>query len=470
MRSRLNSLRSSLNDDSPAEAWSAYLSLARRVRQWADGVKIELAEERASAKQLAFAQAFHDHTHHVYAAIGGNRSGKTVATVWLCFAKHLRDVARPGSTFWAISPTFEKSITLQREFTKVLPKAMLGSQTWNPKRGFGLSRVLELNLPAGGQAVIKFKSADQPDTSFEADKLAGVLIDETIPEALYDRVQARLLDLGGWMLISTIPDAGWMNFRLKKARPEEKVLFRQFAMIDNLHNLHPEAVQRATAGMTAEEVDMRVHGNFRFLQGLVYKEFDEAVHVVRPFAIPASWPKVRGIDYGAAHPTVCLWFAIAPNDTLYVYREYVQRQASIEHHARRILAMSGDEVYVARTIIDPSAYHVTAHSPKSIAQQYDAAGVICQPGIRSNKYGEYALVQAVKQRLIAGRLKVFATCEETIREFGAWRYKLDADGHPSATDSFADKDNDALDVVKYVVNHDLHFHPPLVMDVSSLHD
>jgi hypothetical protein len=90
------------------------------------------------------------------------------------------------------------------------------------------------------------------------------------------------------------------------------------------------------------------------MEGIVYKEFRDQFkprgHLMPPFEIPGNgkppyhagnWPRWRVIDYGASAPTACLWIALAPNEHLYVYREYYQRNLSVAKNAEAILAMSG---------------------------------------------------------------------------------------------------------------------------------
>jgi len=48
------------------------------------------------------------------------------------------------------------------------------------------------------------------------------------------------------------------------------------------------------------------------MEGVVYREYQDNVHVIDPSPIPYDWPKYRMIDYGASAPTACLWCVVAP--------------------------------------------------------------------------------------------------------------------------------------------------------------
>ena len=57
------------------------------------------------------------------------------------------------------------------------------------------------------------------------------------------------------------------------------------------------------------------------VEGQIYDEWDDAVHLVELDHIPAEWPRFRGIDFGYTNPFVCQWWAADPDGRLYLYRE-----------------------------------------------------------------------------------------------------------------------------------------------------
>jgi PBSX family phage terminase large subunit len=56
-------------------------------------------------------------------------------------------------------------------------------------------------------------------------------------------------------------------------------------------------------------------------EGQIYDEWDDAVHLVDPFDIPATWPRYRAIDFGYTNPFVCQWWAADPDGRAFLYRE-----------------------------------------------------------------------------------------------------------------------------------------------------
>lgn len=428
-----------------------------------ENMAIEKVLVQANPKQVRAVNAFYSREYKAVGLIGGNRSGKTIAIGWMCFAKHLRDHAKKGETYWCISPNAEKSVSgQQHELWQALPRWMFGDQTWDARNGFGAQKPVIILEPNGRKIIVRLKTVEQyanDPNSFESEKLAGVWVDESLPQSAYDALYARTIDLAGFILLSCIPNEPWMHDEFFEPKPGARIWCDKIAMMDN--KLLPiEEIETAAAKWTEDEKQVRIYGNFRFLSGLVYKEFVKELapkgHLCKPFKIPKSWPRWRALDHGNLHNTACLWGAVAPNETLYIYREYVANNKSVEQHAKAIIERSEGESYVGNTIIDPACFNRNQANLASIADEFSKHGVPCRPGIRTSSFGEFAVIQRVKRRLEATGalgpfLQVFSTCEHLVWEFRRWSYKTDKEGKPLASDGFQDMNNDALDALKYLV-------------------
>ncbi len=73
-------------------------------------------------------------------------------------------------------------------------------------------------------------------------------------------------------------------------------------------------------------------------EGIIYEGWDQAVHVID--AMPKGWeewPRYWSVDFGFVHPFVWQCWAVSPDGELYLYREYVRTQRTVDEHAEIIM-------------------------------------------------------------------------------------------------------------------------------------
>lgn len=75
-------------------------------------------------------------------------------------------------------------------------------------------------------------------------------------------------------------------------------------------------------------------------EGAVYDTWDENIHVIDGFPIPAHWRKFRVIDFGYTNPFVCQWWAVDEDNRLHLYREMYYSQRTVKQHAADILRLT----------------------------------------------------------------------------------------------------------------------------------
>lgn len=84
-------------------------------------------------------------------------------------------------------------------------------------------------------------------------------------------------------------------------------------------------------------------GRWAAAEGMVFEAWDEAVHVIEPFEVPADWRRIVSIDFGFTNPFVCQWWAIDPDGRMYLYRELYRTRRTVRDHAAQIGALTGSE-------------------------------------------------------------------------------------------------------------------------------
>ncbi len=76
-------------------------------------------------------------------------------------------------------------------------------------------------------------------------------------------------------------------------------------------------------------------------EGVVYEGWDDAIHLIEPFAVPGAWKRYWAIDFGFTNPFSLLDVRVDGDGRMYVVREIYRTQTLVEDHARRALEMYG---------------------------------------------------------------------------------------------------------------------------------
>jgi hypothetical protein len=74
-------------------------------------------------------------------------------------------------------------------------------------------------------------------------------------------------------------------------------------------------------------------------EGLIYEDWNPAVHLIDPLTIPDSWTRWWCVDFGFTNPFVLQCWAEDPDGRLYLYREIYKTKTLVEDHARHILRL-----------------------------------------------------------------------------------------------------------------------------------
>lgn len=196
-------------------------------------------------------------------------------------------------------------------------------------------------------------------------------------------------------------------------------------------------------------------GRWVAAEGVVYEEFDRAIHVIERRPIPESWRRIRAIDFGYTNPFVCLWLAIDPDGRACVYRQIYRTGRLVADHAAEIKRLSLGE-RIEATVADHDAEdRATLHAAKVLTI---AAHKPIKPGI-----------EAVQRRLRPagdGHPRLFlmedslVEMDETLdeakkpysvdQEFESYSWPRGQDGK-SMKEVPVDADNHAMDALRYAV-------------------
>ena len=137
------------------------------------------------------------------------------------------------------------------------------------------------------------------------------------------------------VVLTTNPDTPthWINTDLIVGKGAE--VFYSSAK-DNIYN--PPEYQDFLNRLTGVAYQRLVLGLWVKAEGVVYEEYNPAVHVINQTKIPPDWRRYRAIDFGYTNPFVCQWWAEDGDGRLYLYREIYRTKLLVEDAAELIIS------------------------------------------------------------------------------------------------------------------------------------
>lgn len=79
------------------------------------------------------------------------------------------------------------------------------------------------------------------------------------------------------------------------------------------------------------------HGLWVAAEGMIYEDYDPAVHLIDRFQVPADWTRYWGVDFGYVNPFCWQDWAISPDGVAILTAEIYLTKQTVDQHAVRIL-------------------------------------------------------------------------------------------------------------------------------------
>ncbi|MBD3181042.1 hypothetical protein GF312_02050 [Candidatus Poribacteria bacterium] len=363
--------------------------------------------------------------------VAGRRWGKT-----LCAAKEAETmILNPGTRGWVVSKTYDLTKKVIREIYKDL---VIEKRLVPVKKQMAGPIVLE--FPWGSS--VEGKSAEHPE-SLLGEGLDWLIFDECAKckSLVWEQfLRPTLTDREGWALFITTPNGyNWIYDLWKRGKNPDYSEWESFKSPswENPH-LSMKDIEEARLTLSESVFKQEYEADFTLSSGRVYKEFDEAIHVIaeEDLQIESSWLKFRSIDFGYENPFVCLYIATDPEDRVVIYNEYCQRHKTIGQHAKHINQ-------------DKTKYEYTTCDPSGASER---AGLL-ENGITTLSTRSNLLqgLELVRQQLILREdgtpgLYISNRCVETIKEFNLYSYPDDS----NLEDPIKDYDH-CMDALRYFI-------------------
>ncbi len=112
-------------------------------------------------------------------------------------------------------------------------------------------------------------------------------------------------------------------------------------------------------------------------EGIIYEDYDPAVHLVDRFKIPDDWPRYWAVDFGFVNPFVLQCWAEDPDGQLILYREIYRTGRTVDQHAADIMECVSRPDYKhvsSRGDVASSGRIWTEPKPRAIVCDHDAEG------------------------------------------------------------------------------------------------
>ena len=161
-----------------------------------------------------------------------------------------------------------------------------------------------------------------------------------------------------------------------------------------------------------------LEGNWEVAEGAAFVEFDPNVHVITPFELPIAWERVKGIDYGYASESCCLWGTIDINDgTLIIYRELYKKGLTGEELGAIIGDMELVDPFSVPGVLDTAAWAKTGTTGPTVGEALVRAGHKLRRADKNRIQGKIQIHEFLKVRENGRpKLQIFNTCPNLIRE------------------------------------------------------
>lgn len=372
----------------------------------------------------------------------GRRTGKST----LCVLKMIDyGVRNPKSIIWYIAPTYRQA------------KNIMWQMLWDyiPTAAIAKTNETELRFELKNGTQIHLKGADNPDS------LRGVRIDLAIFDevAFFEKwdeawsiMRPTLADSKADAYFISTPN-GFNHFKdmADNQRATGEMLFDpkdyayfHFTTYDNPF-IDPKEVDQIKAEMTPDSFAQEMLGEFRKMEGLIYKDFSRSAHMRDIPVFDGNWTFTRSLDFGFAHKTALVYFAISPDaKTIYAYDGLYAEGLTTYDIAQAIRIKDA-----GRVITNPVADSAQPMMIEELAQE----GILFNPvkkGRDSVKQGINKVAELLKIRKDTGLPTLMFNKTLTWIADEAERYRWmenKTDGH--IKEAPLKRDDDAMDAIRY---------------------
>jgi hypothetical protein len=191
-----------------------------------------------------------------------------------------------------------------------------------------------------------------------------------------------------------------------------------------------------------------LEGNWDVAEGAAFTEFNLEMHVIPPFDIPIHWERIKGIDYGYASESACIWGALDNSDgTLIIYRELYAKNLLGTELAQMLTNMELEDPYSIAGVLDTACWNRTGTTGPTVGETLVKAGHKLRRADKNRIQGKIQIHEYLKSRPNGRpKIQIFNTCPNLIRELQSIPRSKN---NPEDVDTHAD--DHAYDALRYLI-------------------
>jgi hypothetical protein len=340
------------------------------------------------------------------------------------------------------------------------------------------------NFPSGAKVEFGFLERDADVYRYQGQAYSWIGFDEIthLPtEFSWNYLASRLRttdpDITPYMRCTANPGgvgAHWVKKRyISPAPPNDSFLgadgitrkFIPARLQDNPYLAYDGRYEQMLKSLPPAQRKQLLEGDWDVAEGAAFTEFERPLHVIAPFEIPIHWERIKGIDYGYASESCCIWGAVDPSDgTLIIYRELYRKGLLGTELAQLLTEMEISDPMSVRGVLDTACWSRTGTTGPTVGETLVRAGHKLRPADKNRIAGKIQIHEYLKlQNSGRPRIQIFNTCPNLIRELQS--IPLDKN-NPEDVDTHAS--DHAYDALRYLVMARPRVNDPL-SQLRSLH-
>ena len=293
------------------------------------------------------------------------------------------------------------------------------------------------NFPSGAKIEFGFLERDADVYRYQGQAYSWIGFDEITHQAtefswnyLASRLRTTDPEIIPYMRCTANPGgvgAHWVKKRyITPSPPNESFegsdgLSRKFIparLDDNPYLAHDGRYEQMLKALPPTQRRQLLEGDWEVAEGAAFTEFDRNVHIVDPFEIPIHWDRIKGIDYGYASESACVWGAIDRDDnTLIIYRELYRKGLLATDLAQLIAEMELNDPMSVPGVLDTACWNRTGQTGPTVGETLVKAGHKLRRADKNRVAGKIQIHEYLKvQQSGRPKLQIFNTCPNLIRE------------------------------------------------------